>query len=694
MTSRIDRRAVMIGVGAAGVGVAALLYSSDDGDGDAIAATGESLRDFRARATEGGRVILDRARYPTHFREAPMLAERVRQGQLPPVTGRIGDDPIVVEPLHEIGRYGGTLRRAFVGPGDSQGMTRFAAGPDSFLHWDHDWRRLRPNLARDFTISRDGRVLTLFLRRGMRWSDGAPFTADDIMFWYEDMYLNRRIVTAPSAALRIGGEDVVIRKLDDFTVQYVSPRPYRALGEMLAGYTDIGGPSVGGRSGMGGYAPKHYLSHFHAKYAEEAELSRRARAAGFANWSIHLKNRNDWTLNPELPVLSPWRVVSPINRQTFSFERNPYSVWVDTAGNQLPYVDRISHVLCSGPDAVNFKAVAGELDFQERHLYISKLPFLLRNRERSGYDVYLDPFEGADLGVRINLDYRDDAEIGALLSDRRFRRALSLGLDRDQINETFMLGTGLPTAAVPSPENKYYPGDAWARRWAVFDPAESNRMLDGLGLAERDAQSFRQRRDGSGRLRLVCQAAVGHFDYPGVGEMLRDQWRGIGVDLDVQIVENTLVAQRALAGSIQLALGYAGSDDPITAPDLLFPSTPSSVVGATIGVEFARWFQTNGAAGRRPPDEIVAMMELWREAREQTESGRIRIGRELIARHIDEVLSIGLISGGLAFYGIHIANKNLTNVPRRFRNSPSLRSPVNCLPLTFAYRAPSATEGS
>lgn len=642
---------------------------------------------FPIFAPEGGRVVQDAARIPQTFQEAPMLAALVREARLPPVHERIGRDPLVIEPLEAIGVYGGTLHRAFTGPGDQALATRFASGPDCLLYWDYEWQTVVPNIAKGYELSSDGRVLTLFLRRGMRWSDGAPFTADDVMFWYTDMYKDRRLVGGDSVILRLESGEVVLEKVDDQTVQFISPTAYTLLAELLAGFNDLAGPAFAGRFAMGTYAPRHYLAQFHPKYSSEAQVTRAARAAGFASWSIYLKKRNDWLLNPDLPVLSPWRVSSPINSSAFVLERNPYSIWVDTAGNQLPYIDRISHALCSTPEAVIFKAVAGELDFQDRHLDIAKLPVLLSNRRRSGYKVYLDPFSGSDLGVRINLAYSQDAEIGALLRTPQFRRGLSLGVDRDAINETFMLGMGRPSSAVPVPENRYFPGAEWSTRWATYDVARANELLDSVGLSRRDRAGFRLRRDRPERLRLVFQAYAAHIDLPAVGEMLKDQWRVIGIDLDVQVVEHTLWLQRALAGSLQLTAQPTGADDPFGYPDWLFPYQPRTAA-ASMGPSFARWFQTNGAAGEEPPAAIRRMMELWRRGRSAPPAERVRIGQELIRIHVDEVLSIGVISGGLSFYGVHLAKNTLGNVPRRVVSSMIVRSPANALPMTFFFKQP------
>jgi peptide/nickel transport system substrate-binding protein len=645
-----------------------------------------SILAFRRIPVESGRLIQDPLRVPRSYQEAPELAARVREGKLPPVGERLGQDPIVIEPLESIGAYGGTLRRAFVGPADFSGPLRFASGPDSLLYWDDRWQRVVPNIARSFELRDAGRVLVIALRRGMHWSDGAPFTADDILFWYEDMYLDRRVVASASGSLQVAGRDVLVRKLDSFTVEFVSPEPYPTLPEVLASFTDMGGPSVSGRSGLGGYAPRHYLSRFHPKYRSEAALEREAREAGFANWSIHLRNRNDWLNNTELPVVSPWRVVKPINQRELVLDRNAFSIWVDTAGNQLPYVGRIVHELCSRPDVVTSKAASGSLDLQDRHLSITSLPFLLRNRQRFGYDVHLDPYEGVDIALRFNLDYRQDPVIGSLLANTQFRRALSLAVDRKAINETLVLGTGLETSSVCAPTNRFYPGDDWARRWARLDVNEANALLDGIGLARRTDGGLRQRADGSGPVRLTCHAVNAHFDYAAAAEMVRENLLRVGIDLDIRNVETNLFLKMTAANEIQLAIQAAIMEDPLNSLDFIFPST-ALLSGGVFGVELAKWFQSNGSRGRRPPEYVVEMIELWRRGRGLPASERLEIGRELIRRHVDNVLSIGLVSNGLLLYGIRVANRDLANVPRRIINTTMLKSPINSLPMTFFYRS-------
>jgi peptide/nickel transport system substrate-binding protein len=182
---------------------------------------------------EGAEVILDSAAFPKTFKEAPELAALVQQGKLPKVADRIGPDPLVIKPVHETGKYGGVLRKAFIGAGDGTAF-RFACGPDSLLYWDWQFKKVIPNLARSFEESADGKTLTIRLRRGMKWSDGQPLTAADIMFWYEDIYKNKEVVGAPTADLLINGKEVRIEQVDDLTVRFISPDPNYLLGSHRA----------------------------------------------------------------------------------------------------------------------------------------------------------------------------------------------------------------------------------------------------------------------------------------------------------------------------------------------------------------------------------------------------------------------------------------------------------------------------
>ena len=295
---------------------------------------------------EGPEIILDAKAFPKTFKEAPTLDAQVKAGKLPPVDKRLPEPSqlFVVKPLQEIGKYGGNWRRAFTGPADHENGNRINS-IDKILTFDYTGTKIIPSLARDWKVSDDGKTTTIYLRKGAKWSDGKPLTADDFMFWYEDIYLNKNIVPTPFFEFQINGKDGKMRKIDDYTVAFEFPEPYAFFVYQLAGSTGIGAglATRGAFQNWGGaYAPAHYLKQFLPKYSSEDAANKKAKELGFDNWVSLLRNRYSWALNPELPVMTPWRTVSPINTPTWSMERNPYFWAVDTAGNQLPYIDRIT----------------------------------------------------------------------------------------------------------------------------------------------------------------------------------------------------------------------------------------------------------------------------------------------------------------------------------------------------------------
>jgi peptide/nickel transport system substrate-binding protein len=635
---------------------------------------------------EGGQVVTDRAQFPAAFHESEEFAALVTAGKLPPVATRIGQDPLVIRPLHGIGKYGGSLRRGFLGAGDWQNAARFCAGPDNLLYWDYRFDKVVGNVARDFTMSADSRTLTIQLRNGMKWSDGTPLTADDIIFWHNDISLHRDLGTG-AAALRIGGKDVAVEKVDNLTVQFVSPLPNPLLPRLLAGWTDIGGMAANSHLGGGGFAPKHYLSRFHPAYTSQAQVDRAAADAGFDGWVAFFTNQNSWHKNPDLPVVTPWIVTRPINKPPWEFAANPYSVWVDTEGNQLPYIHTITMSNTESQEVINLRMVAGEYDFQDRHLAVESLPVLLENQKRSGYTVHRAPSGEMDFGVRINLAYDEDKQLGELIRTTDFRRALSLGIDRGQVNEAFFLGTSKPSATMAADDSVYFPGSEWRTKWATHDPAQANALLDRIGLTARDSSGYRLRPDGKGRVRLDYQAVKAFADFPRVGEMLKRQWQQIGIDLNVQAVESNLIVQRTLANKLMLSGHQVGTDDPFLKPDTFLPTVTGNYAGM-IGIPYAKWFASGGQRGTEPPASLALLkdaMQLYREGLQATVEERTRAGKELYRLHADQVWSIGVVGFGLPIYGIYCASNRLRNVPGRVLNTLQQKTPSNALPMTFYY---------
>ncbi|RWK63386.1 ABC transporter substrate-binding protein [Mesorhizobium sp.] len=669
MQVKLSRRRFLVATAQLGAGAAFLsrdiaqAFGQDEGIGRGL--IGE---------LEGPEVITDEAAWPTSFSEAPDLAARVSAGELPPVVERIGKHPLVIKPVHEIGRYGGTWRRAFTGPGDTPNGVRNASGPDNVLFFDYTAQNVVPNIARGWETSVDGKETLLFLREGMRWSDGEPFTANDFVFWFEDICQNREIVPYEIDVLSPNGKPGRVEKVDDYTVKLSFDESYSFIVEVLAGYTQLGGNAANGRSGGGLFAPAHYLKAFLPKYGDADKIAADAMAAGYDNWVLYFKAKSDWALNPDLPVVTPWKVTRPINGAVWEFERNPYSVWVDTAGNQLPYIDKISFGLAENLELVNLKAIAGEYDWQERHVDIRKLPVLLQNQQAQNYKVYIDPGDhGSDLMLSLNQSYDADPEIAKWLQNVNVRRALSLGIDRDELNEIFFLGLGQPRSIVPTDSNKYNPGAKYGKLWATHDVKKANALLDEAGLTEKDGAGYRLRTDGKGRLTFEIASNAGDLlPYGEMSEAIRTHWRAIGINATVAAGERSMVETRMSNNELQIHANVGdGADHLFTFP---WEVIPVSAGYPNIGPLWGAWYASKGQKGVEPDAVMKEILAKYSAGLVASDEDRIRLGKEIFAALADNVYCIGGVGLSPAFGGIRVVKNTMGNVPARQYNGPDAKT--------------------
>jgi len=641
---------------------------------------------------EGPEIIRDLARFPKKFSEAPMLVELVKAGKLPPVEKRLPDptDVMVVKPVKEIGKYGGRWRRGFTGPADSENGNRIVS-TDKLLMWDYTGNKVMPSLVKDWKISDDGKTTTIYLRKGLKWSDGQPFSADDFMFWYTDIYQNKDLVPTPAPEFQIDGKPGVMKKVDDYTIAFEFPEPYYLFVDILAGDTLIGGgqATMMARSAfMGAYAPAHYLKQFLPKYSSLDEVEKKAKAAGFDSWKSYIRNRTNWALNPELPVLTPWRTVTPINTPTWTMERNSYYWAVDTAGHQLPYIDRIVMTLAENLEVLNLRCIAGEYDLQERHVGLAKLPVYIENQKKGNYTIHLDTQQsGCDAALLVNTAYEADPEVANWLGNRDFRRALSLGIDRNQLNETFWLGIGTPGSTAPAEDVPISPGREYRKKWAVLDLKQANALLDKIGLQKKDSEGFRLRTDGKGRLRIELMTVGAQFvPFTQVAEMIKEQWRKIGIDADVKETERSLAFTKTANAEHHIMFWtVGGSENLYLFPRHVLPVDPAE---CHIGMPFARWYATSGAAGKKPTNpEMLRAFDLYRSAAGKREAERTKIAQDILKIIVEECWVIGTVGLSPAFMGVRIVKNNMGNIPARQTNAQHARTPNTSHPATFFFKS-------
>jgi peptide/nickel transport system substrate-binding protein len=492
----------------------------------------------------------------------------------------------------------------------------------------------------------------------------------------------------PQSSFAINGKQGRIEKVDDLTVNFVFEDPYPLFLTILGGTTFMGSGHVTNRNFHGGsYAPAHYLKQFHPTYTPQAEIDQMASDEGVEDWIALFRVKNQWYLNPDLPILGPWRTVEPANTPNWVMERNTFYYEVDPEGNQLPYIDRIQMGLAENLEVLNLRAIAGEYDLQERHTDIAKLPVFLENMEQGDYSVHLDPGAyGSDATLQINHSYDADPEVTKWLQTTDFRRALSLGIDRDQLNETFWLGVGSPGSVAPAPDSPQSPGEEWRTKWSTRDVEQANQLLDGIGLTEKDGEGFRMRTDGNGRLRLEVFAVAGAFvPFPRIGQSIAQQWQEIGIQLDVSELERSLAFTRMRNNEHQIFMwANDGSELLYAFPRHALPIDPAEPM---MGPLIATWFVTNGEEGMEPTDEnMLKAFDLYRSAGGQNKEESDKTAQEIWKIIVDNVFSIGTVGVSPAVMGIRIVKNTMGNIPARQVNMQHARTPQSSHPATFYFK--------
>ena len=318
---------------------------------------------------------------------------------------------------------------------------------------------------------------------------------------------------------------------------------------------------------------------------------------------------------------------------------------------------------------------------------LAKLPVFLENAAKGNYTVRLDPaLNGSDATLHVGLSYKADPEIAKWLRNKQFRQALSMGIDRDQLNEAFWLGVGTPGSVAPAPDTVYSPGAEWNQKYAKIDLKTANDTLDKIGLSKKDAEGYRQRTDGKGRLRIELVTVGAQFvPYTAIGEMIKQQWKKIGVDLEVREMERNLAFTRDGTGENQI-IAWANDGSEVL---YLFPrhALPVDAAEAHMGQPIARWYASGGKTGEKPDDpELLRAMDLFREAFGATEEKRVANAKEIWKIASEQLWSIGTVGQSPAVMGVRIVKNNMGNVPQRQINAQHARTPHTSMPITFYFK--------
>ncbi|MGQ9629446.1 MAG: ABC transporter substrate-binding protein [bacterium] len=562
------------------------------------------------------------------YNEAPMLGKLVEEGKLPPVEKRLPKNPVVVEPYEEIGQYGGDWRSVWRNMADRWGVANHMLYV-RLVRMRGDLKGFEPDVADRWEVSRDAKVYTFHIREGVRWSDGQPLTADDVMFWYEDILQNKDLTPSFPKVFTAGGKPMRIERVDDYTFRVIFEGPY---GLFLL------------RQAIGGWSwdfigyPKHYLKQFHPNYVDKGKLDEMAKKEGFEAWHQLFGQKYDWLYNPDLPMLTAWRVKSapsPVGR--FIWERNPYFYKVDPKGNQLPYIDRVIWEMIGDSQVALMRAMAGEVDMNIRYFRRGDYTLLMQNREAGDYRVnlYYEARGGDDYTTFLINQNVKDPVLRDLFRNKKFRQALSLALNREEVNELVYLGLAKPRQASLDSTDPFYDPE-WERAYAEYDPDRANKMLDEMGLTGRDKDGFRLRPDGK-TLEVVLEFAGGE-ELPDPIELAKEYWERIGIKVNVKADERSLYQVRAQAGEIEIG-SWSFSASLANADSLL-----GIGYGAAWAPLWTLWYTSGGKSGEEPPPEVKRIFELWdRITVTPDDEERNRLFKEIINIHKENLWVIGMV---------------------------------------------------
>ena len=576
--------------------------------------------------------------------EAPMLAALVKDGKLPPVSQRLPAEPLTVKAVESVGRYGGTWHRGWRGIKDFHCFGRIIYEP--MLRWPRDPKDpVQPGLAKKWEWSDGGKTLTLYLRKGLKWSDGAPFSVDDIIFWWQDIELDTNITKAPHAEWVVAGKPMDLEKVDDLTIRLKFAAP-NGLAETV-GLAFHGNQWPLGFERFGFFAPKHYLTKFHPKHNSSATYKEFEEKA--------------WEYNPERPAMTPWVITKwETGADHMIATRNPYYWKVDEKGNQLPYIDQVYFFLVDDNEAVNTLALSGKLDMQHRGIEFGKVSIYKEQAATYGYEVLIWTNASASgLTFFPNQSFKDP-KYRALMQNLKFRQAMSLAIDRNLLNKVMFLEQGIPRTISVVRDSALFQSDI-EKLNAEYDPAKAKKLLDEAGLKV-GAGGRRTFADGSPLTLVIETSYTSGASADGI-QIVAENWAAVGLSTNIEAMSRDVYWPRACANEVMI--GTWGTDRglvPMIDPIYQFPFDERSWMAPSFGT----WYKTAGKEGEAPNKELKELMDLYDQYRATVDGKQqLELARKIVlltTERLNVVQTVGMAPGlAIVKKGFHNVQKEHTS---------------------------------
>ncbi len=581
------------------------------------------------------------------------LNARIRgNGDLPPLADRLPSEPLVVAPYDSIGSYGGTLD-ALSNATESGTSDFMSIRHVNLVRYSDDLTTIVPMIASGWEWNEDFTQLTFFLREGHKWSDGAPFTAHDVVFWYDNLATDSNVREKPKDYVLVGGEEMEVIAIDDTTVQFNLPSPKPGLLSHFANHY------------AQGFQPRHFLGQFHPDINPDADTL--AQSLGFENGYAAIKGyygNSDWMdtptpmlAHPDLVAGLPADTVPTLESHIITRENtegrhlvaNPYFFQVDTSGQQLPYINEQDELFVGQSEVRLLKLVNSEVDYKAQALNLDYAPLLLENQEAGNFTVDLKP-EIALNTFSFNVT-SEDLEKRAVFGDLRFRQAMSVAMNRDEINEVVFFGLGRAqqyTAFSPTPG---FVSEETEQSFAQYDPDLANALLDEIGMVDIDGDGMRELPNGD-PIVLNMQVATQGGSLKLV-ELVGQNWRDVGINNTVK--EVTTDEYRSAASSNQLDVTFYAKGQPlavILGISELFQPPFDNYFNHTSGMLWGQYIDTDGASGVQPPQWVydsMADINAFQSAIAGSDESN-EIGERLVQTVVDNLLFIGTVKAVAPIY--------------------------------------------
>lgn len=597
--------------------------------------------------------------------EAPELAAMVASGELPPLDERIPTDPYVQEMVDDIGKYGGTLRRVFTGTGDRIGLGKVTH--EWLVVLDDTATNVVPNVAESWEISSDFTTYTFKLREGMKWSDGTPFTTDDIIFYWE------HVMTDPDVMYDGGGvpawwrspvsdNPATLRKVDDlrFSATFDDPNPM-FLFNMASSRSEM-------------FGQEEWLKTILPGYIGEAAAQAMADEEGFAGISDMLV----WKLKypymwPGIPTIRAWMPVNSPREERYVWTRNPYYWKVDADGNQLPYIGEVVHSFVQDREVANLQALTGQVDFQNRHMNAENLTTFLENQDRENYRVVLNaPAVPGDVTtITFNMTTPDEV-LRSVFEEKDFRIGVSYAMDRDEMVQILLNGMGEPLQYASTRSFPAIHDEEWDTAYTEFSPELAREHFGKAGLTWDANRNVWLRPDGE-PLQVLLEVDA-FQDAEQLAELIVANLKRVGIDATGRVLERSLHSERKNTNQFEMSVeGFPGN--PFTSPAKVAPLDGFSPTWGQYGL----WVESNGRQGTRPTGDIAELNDRWGAVlTATTETERLARLEEFYELHRENLWRIGLYTGGQPSY--FVVNDNLRNVKEGAISANFMRTPMNLWP--------------